>query len=63
MLALAMNKYFQFIMAQLSFASDGKATGLEGWPILSLKENAQQLSIPLAILFNKSIASSSLPTA
>ena len=39
-----------------------KASGPEGWPILSLKECAQQLSIPLSILFSKSFNSSSLPT-
>ena len=37
-----------------------KASGPEGWPILSLKECTQQLSIPLSILFSKSFNSTSL---
>ena len=45
-----------------SIIDPSKASGPEGWPILSLKECAQQLSIPLFILFSKSFNSSSLPT-
>ena len=35
----------------------------EGWPIVSLKECAQQLSVPLSILFSKSFNSTFLPLA
>ena len=38
-----------------------KAPGPEGWPVLSFKENAQQLCIPLSILFSKSLESGLLP--
>ena len=38
-----------------------KSSGPEGWPILSLKETAQQLCAPLCILFKKSFVSSILP--
>ena len=40
-----------------------KASGPEGWSILSLEECAQQLSVPLSILFSKSFNSTSLPLA
>ena len=36
--------------------------GSEGWPILSLKEYACELTIPLTTLFVKSSKSSILPT-
>ena len=38
-----------------------KSPGPEGWPVLALKETAQELSLPLSILFNKSLQSSSVP--
>ena len=40
-----------------------EASGPEGWPIVSLKECAQQLSVPLSILFSKSFNSTFLPLA
>ena len=40
-----------------------KASGSEGWSILSFKDYAQQLSIPFSILFSKSFNSTSLPLA
>ena len=40
-----------------------KASGPEGLLILSLKECAQQLNVPLFILFSKSFISTSLPLA
>ena len=40
-----------------------KASGTDDWPILSLKECGQQLSVPLSILFNKSFNSYTLPDA
>ena len=38
-----------------------KAPGPEDWPVSSFKENAQQLCIPLLILFSKSLESGLLP--
>ena len=38
-----------------------KSPGPEGWPVLALKETAQELHVPLTILFNKSLKSSSIP--
>ena len=38
-----------------------KSPGPEGWPVLALKETAQELSLLLSILFNKSLQSSSVP--
>ena len=38
-----------------------KSPGPEGWPVLALKETAQELSLPLSILFKKSLQSSSVP--
>ena len=35
-----------------------KSSGPDGWPILSLKETALQVSVPLSILFKKSLSSS-----
>jgi len=39
-----------------------KSSGPDGWPLLSLKETALQLSIPLCILFKKSFSSGCLPS-
>ena len=39
-----------------------KAPGPEGWPLFCLKESAQELCIPLSILFNKSLECSILPS-
>jgi len=47
----------------LSALNPTKASGPDGWPILSLKECRQQLSAPLSILFNKPFNSSTLPDA
>ena len=49
--------------AKLCTLNPSKASGPDGWPILSLKECGQQLSVPLSILFNKSFNSSTLPDA
>ena len=48
----------QEVYAKLSMLNPAKASGPDGWPILSLKECGQQLSVPLSILFNKSFNSS-----
>ena len=53
----------QDVYAKLSTLNPSKASGPDGWPILSLKECGQQLSVPLSILFNKSFNSSTLPDA
>ena len=45
-------------LSQLNFT---KAPGLEGWPLFCLKECTEELSIPLSILFNKSLETSVLP--
>jgi len=39
----------------------GKLPGPEGWPLLSLKETAAEISIPLSIIFNKSLHSGIVP--
>ena len=41
----------QDVYAKLSTLNPSKASGLDSWPILSLKECGQQLSVPLSILF------------
>ena len=48
---------------KLAHVDPSKATGPEGWPVLSFKENAQQLCIPdpLSILFSKCLESGLLP--
>ena len=48
---------------KLVHLNPSKAPGPEGWPILSFKENAQQLCIPLSILFSKSLESGLLPNS
>lgn len=53
----------QEVYGKLSTLNPAKASGPDGWPILSLKECGQQLSVPLSILFNKSFNSSTLPDA
>ena len=40
-----------------------KSLGPDGWPILSLKETALQVSVPLSILFKKSLSSSLIPAS
>ena len=40
---------------KLAHLDPSKAPGPEGWPVLSFKENVQQLCIPLSILFSKSL--------
>ena len=50
------------VYTKLINLNPSKASDPEEWPILSLKECAQQLSIPLSILFSKSFNSSSLLT-
>ena len=46
---------------KLAHLDPRKAPGPEGWPVLSFKENAQQLCILLSILFSKSLESGLLP--
>ena len=38
-----------------------KSPGPEGWPLLALKQTAEQICIPLSILFAKSLESGTLP--
>ena len=38
-----------------------KSPGPEGWPLLALKETAEQICTPLSILFTKSLESGILP--
>lgn len=49
------------VLDKLSHLNPTKAPGPEGWPIICLKESAQELCTPLSILFTKSLASSALP--
>ena len=49
------------IYNKLKNLKHNKSSGPEGWPVLALKEAAQELSIPLPIIFNKSLQSSSVP--
>ena len=46
---------------KLKNLKDNKSLGPEGWPFVALKEAAQELSIPLSIIFNKSLQSPSVP--
>ena len=39
----------------------GKSQGSEGWPLLALKETAEQICTPLSILFEKSLETGILP--
>ena len=39
------------------------SSGPDGWPILSLKETALQVSVPLSILFKKSLSSGHIPAS
>ena len=34
----------------------GKSPGPEGWPLISLKETAAEISVPLCITFSKSLS-------
>ena len=49
------------LLDKLMHLDPSKSSGPEGWPILSLKETAQQLCAPLCILFKKSLVFSILP--
>ena len=51
------------VYSKLANLNPAKASGPEGWPLSSLKECACELSIPLSILFVKSLDFSTLPTA
>ena len=51
----------QMVFDKLTQLSHTKAPGPEGWPLFCFKECTQELSIPLSILFNKSLESSVLP--
>ena len=50
----------QDVYTKLSTLNPAIASGSDSWPILSLKECGQQLSVRLSILFNKSFNSSTL---
>ena len=41
--------------------NQNKSPGPEGWPLLALKETAEQICKPLSILFKKSLESGILP--
>ena len=49
------------VLDKLMHLDPSKSSGPEGWPIVSLKEMAQQLCAPLCILYKKSFESSILP--
>jgi len=51
------------VLDKLQHLNPTKACGPEGWPILSLKESAQQLCLPLSIIFNKSLEFLQLPSS
>ena len=46
---------------KLSNLNPSKSPGPVGWPLLALKKAAQQISLPLSILFTKSLQSGLLP--
>ena len=46
---------------KLKNLKDNKSPGPKDWPVVALKEAAQELSIPLSMIFNKSLQSSSVP--
>jgi len=50
------------VLDKLKNINVNKSSGPDGWPLLSLKKTALQLSIPLCILFKKSLSSSCLPS-
>ena len=49
------------IYSKLEDIKSDKSPGPEGWPPSALKEAAEELSLPLYILFTKSLQSSSMP--
>ena len=49
------------VFNKLSQLNPTKAPGPEGWLLFCFKECAEELSIPLSILFNKSMETSTLP--
>ena len=51
------------VLDRLEKINVNKSSGPDGWPLLSLKETALQLSVPLCILFKKSLSSSCLPSS
>ena len=51
----------KMVFEKLMQLNPTKAPGPEGWPLFCLKECAQELSIPLSILFNKSLKFPVLP--
>jgi len=49
------------VFDKLQCLESDKSTGPDGWPPAILKSCAEQLCVPLAILFNKSFKSGLLP--
>ena len=49
------------IYSKLNNIKSDMSPGPEGWPALALKETAEELSLPLYILFTKSLQFSSVP--
>ena len=49
------------VVEKLASLKTGKAPGPDGWPAEVFKQCADQLCVPLSILFNKSLESSVLP--
>ena len=48
------------VLDRLEKINVNKSSRPDGWPLLSLKETALQLSVPLCILFKKSVVAISL---
>ena len=53
----------KLICEAVSFNESIGQPGPDGWPILSLKETASQISLSLSILFKKSLNSSHIPVS
>jgi len=53
----------EIVYTKLSNLNPNKAAGPDNWPPKVLKEMAEQLCIPLTILFRKSLNTSTLPTS
>ena len=51
------------VLDRLEKINVNKSSEPDGWPLLSLKETAVQLSVPLCTLFKKSLSSSCLPSS
>ena len=53
--------YTNIVHKKLLDINPNKSPGPEGWPLLALKETAEQICTPLSILFKKSLQSGILP--